>query len=101
MSSYRDERGFRVWPGGLPDYQLDPPAETTDELGLEDRCDACGAELCATCEGCTEGDREGCFACCVCEPVGIPADRWAAALDEAEDAAVDEAKVNEAIEGRS
>lgn len=74
-------------------WKTTEPDEPTDELGLEDRCDACGAELCETCEGCTEGDREGCFACCVCE--SIPDDRWAAALDEAEDAAVDEAKVAE------
>lgn len=82
MSWYRDAAGYRHYPTGLPDYQLDPPAETTDELG-----------------GCTEGDREGGFACCVCE--SIPDDRWAAALDDAADGAVDEAKVNEAQRGRS
>lgn len=75
----------------------DPPEERT-------HCRDCGFALCAECEDCP--NRDPLWSChaapCVCRRVrralSIPDDRWQEALDEAEDAAVDDAKVRE-LEG--
>lgn len=91
----RDANGYPDYLASCPDDRLDPPAETTDELGTEDRCDACGGELCPDCDGCTEGDPEGCAVLCSCpSPVGIPDERWDAELERV-DGEVDDAKVAE------
>lgn len=64
----------------------DPPEERT-------HCRCCGGRLCADCGDC-RGRAEYCGVWpCRC---GIPSDRWQEALDDAEDAAVDDAKVREA-----
>lgn len=71
----------------------DPPEERT-------HCRDCGLPLCAECEDCP--NRDPLWSChaapCVCRrrPLSIPDERWQEALDDAEDAAVDDAKVREA-----
>lgn len=60
----------------------EPPSERCETCGLL-VCDMCGAPCL---EGCSTRR-------CACD---IPCDRWQEALDDAEDAAVDDAKVREA-----
>lgn len=70
----------------------DPPEERT-------HCRDCGADACADCGDCP--NRDPLWACraapCVCRrrALSIPDDRWQEALDDAADAAVDDAKVRE------
>ena len=98
--SYRGDHGYRIYPSGLPDYQLDPPEPDEPELAPPDqeRCDPCGELVCDGCGGCPDQTCEGRL--CGCRAVtgiaqGIPSDRWQDALDDADDAAIDGAKVGE------
>lgn len=98
MSWYRGDHGYRIYPSGLPDYRLDPPEPDEPELAPpdEERCDACGDHVCEGCGGCLELTCEG--RTCGCRAVsGIPEDRWQAALDDATDAQIDDAKVKERV----
>lgn len=82
MSWYRGDHGYRIYPSGLPDYQLDPPPEADD-----DRCNACGELVCEACDGCTQPLCEG----KLCPCPGTPDERLAEALD----GAIDDAKIRE------
>lgn len=78
----------------------DPPEERTE-------CRACGGALCQDCGACLRTDWWETFQCqaraCICPRISIQqardmGARWQEALDDAEDAAVDDAKVRE-LEG--